>query len=104
MIPDDFRISTYYDDTPYNYCVLDGSGNCTYPGWPKTTWRTSDGIYVKIVSYVGPLTLPTMKPKPPCFRVWLTNGVMEEFGCTSDSLVFYYAPGNGDHVTSWHST
>lgn len=101
LIPDDFRISTYYDDTPYDYCVLDVNSNCTYPGWPKTSWRTADGSYVKIVSYVGPLTLPTMKPKPPCFRVWLTNGVMEEFGCTSDSLVFYYAPGNGDHVTSW---
>lgn len=100
LIPDDFRISTYYDDTPYTYCVLSGSA-CTYPGWPKTGWRTADGSYVKIVSYVGPLTLPTMKPKPPCFRVWLTNGVMEEFGCTSDSLVFYYEPGNGDHVTSW---
>lgn len=101
IIPNDFQMSTYYDDTIYSYCVMSG-GSCTYPGWPKATWRTADGQYTKIVSYVGPLTLPTMTPKPPCFRAWLTNGVMEEFGCTSDSLQFYYEPGNGDHVTAWY--
>jgi hypothetical protein len=51
--------------------------------------------------YVGPLNL-NEKPAPPCFRAWLTNGVMEEFGCTTDSLQFYYEPGNGDHVTGWY--
>ncbi len=101
IIPADFQMSTYYDDTIYSYCVMSG-GVCTYPGWPKATWRTADGQYTKIVSYVSSLTLPTMAPKPPCFRAWLTNGVMEEFGCTLDSMQFYYEPGNGDHVTAWY--
>jgi RHS repeat-associated protein len=101
IIPDNFNMSTYYDDTPYSYCVMSG-GSCTYPGWPKSSWRTADGKYTKIVSYVSLMTLPTMPPAPPCFRAWLTNGVMEEFGCTSDSLQFYYEPGNGDHVTAWY--
>jgi len=101
IIPDNFNISTYYDDTPYSYCVMSG-GACTYPGWPKSSWRTADGKYTKVVSYVGPVTLPTMPPAPPCFRAWLTNGVMEEFGCTLDSVQFYYEPGNGDHVTAWY--
>jgi len=100
LIPDDFRMSTYWDDTPYDYCIVSG-GVCTYPGWPKTAWRTADGTYTKIVSYVGSYVPATMTPAVPCFRAWLTNGVMEEFGCTQDSVQFYYEPGNGDHITSW---
>ncbi len=100
LIPSDFGMSTFYDDTPYSYCVV-VNNNCTYPGWPKSTWRTADGQYTKIVSYVGPLNV-NEKPNPPCFRAWLTNGVMEEFGCTSDSLQYYYEPGNGRHMTGWN--
>jgi hypothetical protein len=49
LIPNDFGMSTFYDDSPYSYCVV-VNNNCTYPGWPKATWRTADGAYTKIVS------------------------------------------------------
>jgi len=76
-------------------------GGRDYPGWPKAAWRTADGKYTKVVSYVGQVNLGET-PNTPCFRAWLTNGVMEEFGCTLDSLQFYYEPGNGRHVTAWN--
>lgn len=31
-------------------------------------------------------------PPLPCFRVYLPNGIMEEFGCTPDALQFYVVP------------
>ncbi|MGH2506706.1 MAG: hypothetical protein ACRDHZ_04735 [Ktedonobacteraceae bacterium] len=39
---------------------------------------------------------------PPCFRVWLPNGIMEEFGCTLDSLQYYYEAGLGALITGWN--
>ena len=65
------------------------------------TWHTANETYAKIISYVGPLNI-NQAATPPCFRVWLTNGVMEEFGCTLDSLEYYYEPGNGKHLYAWN--
>ncbi len=96
LIAPDINYSTYYDDTPWNYCVTVVSGSCTaYDSrWP-VTWHTADENYVKVISYVGPNALPSTAPKPPCFRVWLRNGMMEEFGCTTDALQYYFEPDHG---------
>ena len=41
----------------------------------------------------------------PCFRVYLTSGLMEEFGCTQDSLDWYGEPTGPnygqDYIASW---
>jgi RHS repeat-associated protein len=56
------------------------------------SWQTDPETYAKIYSFQSTLTLPNTAAKPPCFRVFLTTGVMEEFGCTADSLEYYPAP------------
>ena len=57
--------------------------------------------YAKVYSYTGPLTLPGMATPPPCFRVFLPSGMMEEFGCTPNSLQ-YYPNGHGyDYIANW---
>jgi RHS repeat-associated protein len=76
----------------------------TYPH-PNLRWYLANGSRAKIYSYVGPLTLPNATPHPPCFRVFLTNGMMEEFGCTSDSIQYYVSPSGVakdlDLVSAW---
>jgi len=70
-------VKTYYDDTP----------NPITPS--PMTWHTAPETHARVVSYQGPNALPGMADVPPCFRVFLPNGVMEEFGCTPDSVQYY---------------
>jgi RHS repeat-associated protein len=48
---------------------------------------------------------PIGSPTFPCFRVFLPNGVMEEFGCTPDSMQFYPEPTGANagvtYVANW---
>ncbi len=53
------------------------------------------------ISYVGNIDIG-QSIKPPCFRAWLPNGIMEEFGCTSDSLQYFYVPGGHSEVSGWN--
>jgi hypothetical protein len=87
LIPPNISINTFWDDTPNWYCTLVNGVCQSYPNVP-VTWHTANETYAKIISYVGPLNI-NQAATPPCFRVWLTNGVMEEFGCTLDSLEYY---------------
>ena len=100
LIPPNITVNTFWDDTPNWYCTLVNGVCQSYPNVP-VTWHTANETYAKIVSYVGPLNI-NQAATPPCFRVWLTNGVMEEFGCTLDSLEYYYEPGNGKHLYAWN--
>lgn len=101
LIPPNINVSTYYDDTSNVYY----NGQYAWQtAWPNgITWHTAPESHARIVSYVGPNTLPTMPARPPCFRVYLTNGFMEEFGCTPDSLEYYYMPSNLNsyYVAEW---
>jgi RHS repeat-associated protein len=63
-------------------------------------WQTNPEIYAKIYSYQSALTI-TGNPTPPCWRVFLTNGVMEEFGCTADSLEYYPNSAGKAYIYSW---
>src|SRR4029077_17936475 len=48
---------------------------------------------------------PRVPAVPPCFRVFLTNGIMEEFGCTADSLENYpgqLGPNIYPYIYSWN--
>jgi RHS repeat-associated protein len=93
LIPPNLNVSTYYDDT--------GNGITASPIY----WHTSPESHAKIISYVGPLTIPGMTNNPPCFRVFLPNGIMEEFGCTADSLQYYIEPSGTNagkaYISNW---
>ena len=71
----------------------------------SVSWQTVPDAHIKIISYPGPNSLPGAPANPPCFRVFLQNGVMEEFGCTLDSLQYYYGLSGthqgGAYVSSW---
>lgn len=77
LIPPNTSVTTYYDDTP----------NQITPS--PIFWRTVPESHIRIYSFVGPVTPWGMTTAAPCFRLYLQSGVMEEFGCTSDSLQYY---------------
>ncbi len=93
LIPPNLNVSTYYDDTGHGI-----TGSPIY-------WHTTPETHTKIISYVGPLTIPGMANNPPCFRVFLPNGIMEEFGCTTDSLEYYLQKTGTNqgkaYISSW---
>ncbi|HEY1321521.1 MAG TPA: hypothetical protein VGF32_14790, partial [Streptosporangiaceae bacterium] len=80
LIPPATTTSTYNDDTT--------NGITPSP----VTWHTSPETRAKVISFTSPAPPAGMSPTPPCFRVFLRNGVMEEFGCTADSLQYYPQP------------
>jgi RHS repeat-associated protein len=94
LIPPNLNTSTYYDD-------LNGTAISPSPN----TWHTAPETHARVISYAGPNALPGMAVNPPCFRVFLPNGIMEEFGCTPDSLQFFPEPSGPnagrDYISSW---
>ncbi len=92
LIPPDINVTTYYDDTP----------NPITPS--PVTWHTAPETRAKVISMTAPFTLPSpqgvTRAAPPCFRVFLPNGLMEEFGCTPDSLSYYPEPGGANEGLS----
>jgi RHS repeat-associated protein len=93
LIPPTITTSLYYDDT--------GNGLAPEPIF----WYTATESHAKIVSFTGPVSLSGNGVNVPCFRVFLPNGIMEEFGCTSDSIQYYYQLSGGNsglaYVSSW---
>ena len=100
LVPPNTTIATYYDDT------VNPPFGTVAPGY--VLWRTATETHTKIVSYTNPAAnsyFPSSSyaVQPPCFRVWLPNGIMEEFGCTPDSLQWYPASPSGttNYVNAW---
>jgi hypothetical protein len=89
LIPPNINVSTYYDDTV----------NPITPG--PIAWHTVPETHTKIYSYTNSTDLYNLSPNPPCFRVWLPSGIMEEFGCTWDSLQFYLEPSGNNQGTPY---
>lgn len=85
LIPPDTIDAPWLDDSP-------NSANNLTP--EPLTWHLSEEQHVKVISYNNPHP-PSQFPSnvyitpPPCFRAFLPNGIMEEFGCTNDSLEWY---------------
>ncbi len=83
LIPSDSNIAPWYDDTSASYTNT------------NMNWHLSTEGNVQVVSFPNPNAntsdFPTANypTKPPCFRAFLPNGYMEEFGCTTDSLQFF---------------
>ena len=98
LIPPYTTVKTYYDDMP---------GAITTPPVP---WHSSAEDHAKIWEIQSALT---QIPNVPCFRVFLKNGIMEEFGCTYDAgpgangvpnapPIQYYPRTDGNYaVTQW---
>jgi RHS repeat-associated protein len=84
LIPPNDGVSTWYEDTPNIY--YDGTNYHNVP----SIWHTSSETYTKIVDYAGPFHWNPSGPNVTCFRVWLKNGLMEEFGCTPDGSALQY--------------
>jgi len=95
LIPPHVTTSTYYDDTAFTQTVS------------PIAWHTAPESFIRVYSYNSPVRLSGMTLIPPCFRVYLKNGIMEEFGCTSDSLQWYTNPCAGapsntcDYLANW---
>ena len=96
LIPPNINVASYYDETGNTYCGL-SSPSVACP----ILWHTATESHDKIYMYVGPNSIPSETVNPPCWRVWLPNGIMEEFGCTTDSLQYYYVVGGKAEVTGW---
>jgi RHS repeat-associated protein len=96
LIPPSITTSTYYEDR---------NGAAITPS--PVTWHTSPDTHARVISYTGPNALPGMAAVPPCFRVFLPSGLMEEFGCTPDSLQFFPQAAQAspnqvlDFISSW---
>jgi RHS repeat-associated protein len=88
LIPPTTKTATYLED-----------GNTITPS--PVQWQTDPEIYAKIYSFQSTLSLPGTTTVPPCFRVFLTNGIMEEFGCTADSLQYYPNSSGKPYISSW---
>jgi RHS repeat-associated protein len=96
LIPPNVTASTYYDSTSNTACQLSN------PSVPcPILWHTANESHDQIYAYVGNVTIPSESINPVCWRVWLPNGIMEEFGCTSGSLQYFYVQGGHAEVTGW---
>jgi hypothetical protein len=87
LIPPNTTVKTYYDDMP---------GGITTP---PVQWHSAAEDRAKIWEIQGPVAIQS--PNVPCFRVFLKNGIMEEFGCTSDSIQYYPRADGNYAVTQW---
>jgi len=74
LVPPNVNVSTYTDDT--------GNGITPSP----VVWHTAPETRARVISYQSPGPPAGLSPAPPCFRAFLPSGIMEEFGCTNDSL------------------
>src|SRR5439155_8028947 len=77
LVPPDITVKTFNDDTT----------NTITPS--PVTWHTAPETHARVISFTNPNPPGGLSPAPPCFRAFLPNGMMEEFGCTPDSLQFY---------------
>lgn len=92
LIPPVTNVSTNYDDTPYYYCA---TGNASAVACP-IQFQTARESYARVYAYRGPInTIGGSGQYRACWRVYLPNGVMEEFGCTPDSVQYYPIFKNG---------
>ncbi len=89
LIPPNVTTETWLNDSPN----------------PMTTsevvWHTQHESYAKIISFVNPTSNSQFSGQQPvCWRVWLKNGTMEEFGCTPDAVEWYIS-GTNKYVSGW---
>lgn len=88
LVPPKTNETIYWDDT----------GNA--PDYGPTQWQTVPETFAKVYDYQGTYQ-PTGWQVIPCWRVFLRSGVMEEFGCTPDSVSFYPGTASHPYLYSW---
>lgn len=95
LIPPDLNVSTYTDDDGHNPSITAS----------PITWQTAPDSHAKVISFQSPAPPSGMSPAPPCFRVFEPDGLMEEFGCTPDSLQWYPQPSGTNagkaYIANW---
>lgn len=101
LIPPNINYATFWDDSPYFGCDTGTTGITPTHACP-VTWHTAPETHARVIQYTGTI-VPAGQPgaHAPCFRVFLPSGIMEEFGCTSDSLQYYFVPGSGSYIANW---
>src|SRR5205807_10413085 len=66
-------------------------------------WHTAPETHAKVISIQSANAVAGVPA--PCFRVYLPSGVMEEFGCTWNSLQYYLQstpPNTGvPYIANW---
>src|SRR5262249_25747738 len=93
LIPPNILTATYWQHS--------GNPMSTQP----IRWYAAPETHVRIYSFTSGLTLPEGGGvHPPCWRVFLPRGLMEEFGCTADSLEYYYGglETGHDFISTWN--
>lgn len=95
LIPPNTQVKTYYDD------MLPSTITAT-----PVQWHMAPESHAKIFEYTGSFGLPGEPVNPPCFRVFLPSGIMEEFGCSTDNGVqpvqyWPWASGGNFAVNRW---
>jgi hypothetical protein len=92
LIPPNVYVSTSNDDTGRTITAS------------PLRWHTAPETYAKVYSIYVPFNWPPLYGAvPPCFRVFLRSGIMEEFGCTLDSLQYYFVASrpNTPYIANW---
>jgi RHS repeat-associated protein len=96
LVPPTTTTSIYRDDT----------GNVIST---PVLWHTAPETFAKIYSFQSPnppvIESGTGAIQMPCFRVFLPSGLMEEFGCTPDSIQWYWQPTGANagkyYIANW---
>jgi hypothetical protein len=93
LLPPDITVSSYLDDT--------GNAISATP----VVWHTAPETHAQVVMYSSGIGMPANAPGAPCWRVFLPNGIMEEFGCTANSIQFYPQQAgnnaNKPYIANW---
>ncbi len=81
-----------------------GIGTNSAPTPPPVVWHTTPENHAKVIEIAGTsqLTCGGAARTLPCFRTFLPNGVMEEFGCTPYSVQWYPLANGAYAVNQWN--
>ena len=76
LVPPNIDVATFLHDSPNPVTAS------------PIAWHTAPESRARVISINAPFALPNNAggPPAPCFRVFLPSGIMEEFGCTTDSM------------------
>jgi RHS repeat-associated protein len=95
LIPPRMDTTTFLHDGPWPQTIT-----------PITDWHTSPETHAKVIAFTAPFGMPGNPGETPdCFRVFLPNGIMEEFGCVANALQYFPDPSGANagkpYMASW---
>ncbi|MDQ6712735.1 MAG: hypothetical protein M3Z28_06040 [Candidatus Dormibacteraeota bacterium] len=104
MLNDAFGTSAELIPPTTGVTTFCGIGTNSAPTPPPVVWHTSPENHAKVIEIAGSssLTCGAALRTLPCFRAFLPNGVMEEFGCTPWSLQWYPLANGAYAINQWN--